>query len=131
MNIKDLNEIIHKWASDLDFRIKVYLFGSRLKGTHRPDSDLDLAIEFLDSWHDAALLWFDYHEQWQRELSKIIGLKVHLELYDKGNQSIRAYVNGKAVIIFESPEEPENDDLSSLEAPALLLNIESSDDESE
>jgi predicted nucleotidyltransferase len=127
MNIEDLNEIVHKWASGLDFRIKVYLFGSRLKGTHRADSDLDLAIEFLDSWHNTTLLWFDFHEQWQNELSELTGLKVDLQLYDFENENIRAYIKEKSVLIFE---EPENDDLSSLEAPALLLNIESSDDES-
>jgi len=131
MDLENIKKIILNWASSINYRIKVYLFGSRLKGTHRPDSDLDLAIEFLDLWHDAVLLWFDYHEQWQNELSELTDLKVDLQLYDLENENIRAYIKENSTIIFESMEEPENDDLSSLEGPALLLNIESFDDQLE
>ncbi|MFA5181085.1 MAG: nucleotidyltransferase domain-containing protein [Syntrophales bacterium] len=131
MNVEKMNNIVIPWATGLNYRIRIYLFGSRLKGTHRPDSDIDLAIEFLNSWHDTTLLWFDFHEQWQNELSELIGFKVDLQLYDLENDNIRAYIKEKSIIIYEAPEEPENLDMSSLKPPAPLLNIELCDDQKE
>ncbi|MCX5829201.1 MAG: nucleotidyltransferase domain-containing protein [Deltaproteobacteria bacterium] len=131
MDLENIKQIISNWASGINYRIRVYLFGSRLKGTHRPDSDLDLAIEFLDSWHDTTLLWFDFHEQWQNELFELTGFKVDLQLYDLENDNIRAYIKGKSIIIFESPEEPEKLDTSSLMPPGILLNVELCDDQEE
>lgn len=129
MNAEGLSQIVTPWAAGLNYRIRIYFFGSRLHGTHRPDSDLDLAIEFIELWCDTTLLWFDFHDLWQNKLSAMTGLNVHLELYDGKNKNIRKYIKEKAAIIFESAEEPENDDLSSLTPPDFLLNIESSDDE--
>jgi len=110
-SIEKLNKFISPWASSLDFRIRIYFYGSRLTGTNNPDSDCDLAIEFLDYGVDTTLAWFDYHDQWQTHLSKITKHKIHLELYDNENILVKKYVKENSVIIFESPQEPENDDI--------------------
>jgi len=121
MDIKRLSQIVTPWGVGLNYRIRIYFFGSRLKETHRPDSDLDLAIEFLDPWVDTSLAWFDYHEQWERELSHRAGLNIDLQLYDIENENVRLYVKEKLTIIFESPAEPENDEICSVE---LLGDVE-------
>ncbi|WP_369690099.1 nucleotidyltransferase domain-containing protein [Pseudomonas luteola] len=36
---------IAKWSSTQPLTRKAYLFGSRVRGTHRPDSDLDVAVK--------------------------------------------------------------------------------------
>ncbi len=114
MDIEKLKQFISPWASSLHFRIRIYFYGSRLTGNNSLESDYDLAIEFLDPWVDTGLTWFDYHEQWQANLSKITKSKIHLELYDDENVHVKKYVKEKSVIIFESPEEPENDELYSV-----------------
>lgn len=44
--MNDLKKISHILASHLDFNYnKVFMFGSRVKMTHRIDSDLDLLID--------------------------------------------------------------------------------------
>ena len=48
---------------------KLSLFGSRLKGTARPDSDVDLLVEFLP---DAKPTYFDLAEI-EMELSALLG----------------------------------------------------------
>ena len=54
---------------------KLSLFGSRLKGTARPDSDIDLSVEFLP---DASPTYFDLAEI-EIELSALLdGHKVDL-----------------------------------------------------
>ena len=45
-----LHDIITNDVPGLEFRI--YFYGSRQGGTERPDSDLDLAIEFLSPLED-------------------------------------------------------------------------------
>ncbi len=50
------------------------LFGSRARGEHRPDSDVDLLVEFLP---DASIGLIGYSKL-QRELQSIFGLNVDL-----------------------------------------------------
>ena len=38
--------------------IRIYLFGSRVRGDHRDDSDVDLCIEITDFLDEAALDWW-------------------------------------------------------------------------
>jgi len=122
--IEQLKHFISPWASSLDFRIRIYFFGSRLTGTINPESDCDLAIEFLDPWVDTTLAWIDYHEQWQTHLSKIAKDKIHLLLFDDENNPVKKYVEEKSVIIFESPEEPQNDEICLIKIPGVEENIE-------
>lgn len=66
---------------------RVYVFGSRVRGDNRPDSDIDIAVE-LDS---AAFLgvdesgglatWMFETKGWKEELEKLVPLKVQLERY--------------------------------------------------
>ncbi len=67
---ENLKQSIHQWASSIHFRIRIYFYGSCLKGTANQDSDLDLAIEFLDPWSNRTLIWMDYHDEWEYRLCK-------------------------------------------------------------
>ncbi|MGV1913844.1 nucleotidyltransferase domain-containing protein [Agrobacterium vitis] len=68
------------WAGDNPLIEAVYLFGSRVKGTAREDSDLDVALDL--GWsEDAGLTLFIKKEEWEIELRKSLGLLVNLDLY--------------------------------------------------
>lgn len=45
MSIEDMRDAVAKWASTQPLIRKAYLFGSRVRGTHKPNSDLDVAVE--------------------------------------------------------------------------------------
>ena len=45
MDIEDMEAAVARWASTQPLIRKAYLFGSRVRGTHRSDSDLDVAVE--------------------------------------------------------------------------------------
>ena len=104
MNIDDLKRVVSNWASILPYRVRIYFYGSQIKGTSNHESDYDFAIEFLDSGINRTLSWMDRHDLWESELSKITQVKTHLELYDNKNVNVRKYVNEGSIIIFESPE---------------------------
>ena len=44
-SLTELAGIVADWADGCPGVERVFLFGSRVRGDHRPDSDLDLAIE--------------------------------------------------------------------------------------
>ena len=45
MDIENMAAAVAKWASTQPLIRKAYLFGSRVRGTSNPDSDLDIAVE--------------------------------------------------------------------------------------
>lgn len=99
LNIDELRRIIHNWASKLPHKPRVYLIGSRAKGTARSDSDVDIVLEFLDC-HPLEL-WGN-SEKWKQHLSRLIDLKVHLELYE-GDESptVKQALNDASVILYD------------------------------
>jgi predicted nucleotidyltransferase len=53
MNTDEAALKIIEWCSDRPHVMNAWFFGSRVKGTHRPDSDLDIVIDFDPSWVSA------------------------------------------------------------------------------
>ena len=76
-----LHDIITNDVPGLEFRI--YFYGSRQRGAERPDSDLDLAIEFLSPLEDGEVLayWMRFNREWQKFLAEELEVGVDLELY--------------------------------------------------
>jgi predicted nucleotidyltransferase len=64
------------------------LFGSRVRGDHRPDSDLDVLVSFAP---DASLSLFDVVEL-EYLLSDRLGLKVDLALKRSLKPRLRPYI---------------------------------------
>ena len=55
-DFKSLAENLADWSAPTNFTI--YLFGSRVRGDHRPDSDVDVVIEFGHQVTDADVEWW-------------------------------------------------------------------------
>ena len=103
--IEKIIKAIKTWASNLPFRVKIYFFGSRLKNIARSDSDVDIALEFLDSEikHQQILLWFDNHDKWEQELSNLLGVEADLELYENDKSpKLKKYLDEASEIIYDS-----------------------------
>ena len=54
MELPEIADIVARWAAQFDRLETVYIFGSRVRGDHRPDSDLDIALDFNYSGFSAA-----------------------------------------------------------------------------
>lgn len=81
MNLTDYQlRVIRAWAAKNPIIVSVHLFGSRVKGTARPDSDLDVAIDVgLDE--GALQTWIIQKGDWERDLRALTGLLVNVDLY--------------------------------------------------
>ena len=59
------------------------LFGSRAKGTHRPDSDIDLAVSVSeDRSYTRSTIWFHDSRRWSERLTEEMGVKIDIRVMD-------------------------------------------------
>lgn len=70
-----LYEKLAAWAEAEPGIAALHVFGSRARGNHRPDSDLDIALEFVDVDEELSAL-IVHRARWKRELSELTGLVV-------------------------------------------------------
>jgi predicted nucleotidyltransferase len=80
--------VIWRWAARHPEIVRVYLFGSRIRGRSKlgasvaKHSDLDVAVEFRELDEQLGFqLWMDVAEPWRRELEPRIPWSVDLEWY--------------------------------------------------
>jgi predicted nucleotidyltransferase len=75
------------WARNRPLVGRIWIFGSRSSGSHRIDSDLDVAIELdmiaasgLDD-SDGLATWMFESTKWKSQLEELCGLDVDLQQY--------------------------------------------------
>ncbi len=87
--------MLQHWAEGQPLVRRVWLFGSRVRGEYRPDSDLDVAVELdLDVAVDECrgmTHWIEHAASWERHLAHLLRVPVDLELHEPGGQ-VEAYV---------------------------------------
>ena len=101
MNVETMASTVRKWAEGKPQIFRIHFFGSRIKGTNRPESDLDIALA-IKPHINGSLLWFEFHEIWLNELNAIIPFDVQLEL-DEGDKSptIQSGLNEASHLVYE------------------------------
>jgi predicted nucleotidyltransferase len=52
-----LMDLLAEWAAGAP--VTVYLYGSRVRGDHRPDSDVDLYVEYVKGQEAAGDEWYN------------------------------------------------------------------------
>ena len=99
MTIEEIACQVRQWAGDQPLVRRVYLFGSRARGDHRSDSDVDLAVVCRMDWKilgqcggDHAsyrmFFWSDYHAPWQAQLAARFSIPVDLQVLDRDARQI-------------------------------------------
>lgn len=81
-----------------NFIKKLSVFGSAIKGTLRPDSDIDILVEFEQD-HIPGLLRFCHMKN---ELSDIIGREVDLRTPEDLSRYFRETVTNEASVQYEA-----------------------------
>jgi predicted nucleotidyltransferase len=92
--LRALAEILADWADQGPFSF-VYLFGSRVRGDHRPNSDVDIRLFLDDVGKDASEVtlrwWQDQNETDFADLKRRLPgpLAIHRESEDAADHDIR------------------------------------------
>ncbi len=114
-DLEQAKKIIIKWAKTNKHIKKVYVFGSRLADCSkktgqpvRPDSDLDVAVEFDKFCGDDNCLttWLSEADEWRKELSEKLNLgnkiKLSLEWYHPTETPyVHNYLQDSSEVIYE------------------------------
>lgn len=93
------------WAGSREEIRRVWLYGSRARGDHRDDSDMDLAIEFeIDDPDEAMAKWIFWKKEFFRYPTLIVGPKLHLQPYhpDWDDEKVGPGVKNDGVILYDS-----------------------------
>ena len=111
--LHELIPVIQQWAGSQSYIKRVWVFGSRLKGTHKPDSDLDIAVEV--QWVDGIgergndfSVWFAAKELIGDSLHALVPMDVDLQWYGgrTATDKMHKYLNESSMVIYpcESPK---------------------------
>lgn len=93
------------WAESEPRIKKAYLFGSYLKGTATPSSDLDIAVEIHkgpgDTSYSSAFA-FD-KQDFLKDLEGKVRLKLDLQLYagESETPNVHQFLSGSSKVIYE------------------------------
>ena len=101
-------EVLVRWARGQPVVKRLRIFGSRARGDHRPNSDLDIAVE-LDAESirgtdesGGLTTWISENRKWKQELEGRLPYSVQLELYE-GSQTptVQKGVSESSVVVYE------------------------------
>ncbi|MDP9908930.1 putative nucleotidyltransferase [Variovorax boronicumulans] len=82
MNSNAVDESLRSWATGHVLVRRLWVFGSRARGDHRTDSDLDVAIEIHH--HDESnglATWMFETQHWAYELAALSPFSVDFQQY--------------------------------------------------
>jgi len=84
MNREELVEVIAEWARNEPIVKEAYLFGSREREDHKPDSDVDIAIGIIGRPGDLGEYgtWVSHEHRLKKQLRALLPYKLHLQWYD-------------------------------------------------
>lgn len=96
-------EIIRSWARAEPHVLRVWVFGSRAKGTHRSDSDLDIAYtiaEEPDSIDFGTAICLG--RGWREALQSQLPVTLQLEYAEPDQEVVWPAVQDHGVLIYEA-----------------------------
>lgn len=100
----DAIHALRSWAENQPHVKRLWVFGSRLKGTQRVDSDLDVAMEIdpIGGDESAAVTWVVHRQEWERALTTLTSYNVHLHEFDSSNQTSKVvgYIHCCASLVY-------------------------------
>src|ERR1700756_518151 len=100
--LRALAETLAEWIESAPGIPAVYLFGSRVRGDHRSDSDVDVRL-YLNEWHSCEKTrqwWLTQNETDFADLkARLPGpLAIHREPHDDADDSIRAGMKNPVLV---------------------------------
>jgi predicted nucleotidyltransferase len=87
---------VAKWIDEVPGVPAVYLFGSRVRGDHRPDSDVDIRVYLRDWVSDSAtaIWWLQQNQtdfsELKAQLPGPLSIHIHHEARDAADEAIKA-----------------------------------------
>ncbi|MDO3515185.1 nucleotidyltransferase domain-containing protein [Ralstonia pseudosolanacearum] len=106
MGINEIRNIVTAWAETQPLVLKVWLFGSRVRRTERPDSDIDIAVEVETRTGDSSA-WTTFifeADGLTASIQSLLPMKVQLEWYGGPVETptIHAGLQASSMLVYEA-----------------------------
>lgn len=106
LRIEAMSMAVEMWAKSEPLVRKAYLFGSRVKGTNRPDSDLDVAIELLTlpDEEDPGTTWQREGKRLKASIAGVVSVAIDLDWYGGADETacIHAGLQGGSLVAYDA-----------------------------
>ena len=105
--IDEIRTVVTAWAKETPLVKQIILFGSRARGDHQLESDIDLAVQvFPQEGITTGGTYFIYRSEWKQELEERLGREISLVHYDpNGKTEIQAKILAEGITIFSRADE--------------------------
>lgn len=101
----DVVRSLQEWARARPEIVRVVLFGSRVRGDHRSNSDLDVALELEAAGWDAEpfITWTASAPDWRKELEPLLPWPLDLQWHDLAGETptITAGIQRSHFVVYE------------------------------
>lgn len=109
MDLEAIKAAVAAWGAGKPLVKRVFIFGSRARGDHRPDSDLDVAAELdpveIEGEDDSggAATWMWEAQGWRGELQALFPFPVQLEQYLENGDAptVLSGVERSSILVYE------------------------------
>jgi predicted nucleotidyltransferase len=106
-DLRQLARTLADWAADKS--VTVYLFGSRVRGDHRPDSDVDIFVQQGKATRETAVWWTvqnseDFASLRAQLPGKLKVLEAHAPLVPSVLEGKAIYRDGNVVCVLLPPK---------------------------
>jgi predicted nucleotidyltransferase len=104
--IEEFGASVKSWAIAKRYITRIWLFGSRIRGDSKIDSDLDIAIEYLPQQDESPVTrWAFDGDQWQTELQAFTQYRIDLWRYEeKETPTIKKGLEESSIKIYDRNE---------------------------
>lgn len=106
MSIDQFRPAIERWAMSFPAIHRVWLYGSRVKGTARPDSDLDVAVEI----HRHAFrgqppdVWWMFESRAMKDaLRALVHVVPDVQQYEESAREVLSGVADHGLLVYGPP----------------------------
>ncbi|WP_242154837.1 nucleotidyltransferase domain-containing protein [Sphingomonas sp. BAUL-RG-20F-R05-02] len=98
-----------RWAANMPEISHLWLYGSRARGTHNIDGDVDLAVgikgwdsESEDAQNKALSIWLSEGRFWKARLQMMTPLKVHLNSATRYDETLLSALKREGILLYSA-----------------------------
>lgn len=95
---------LRAWAASKSVVKRVWVFGSRVRNTGRPDSDIDVAVEHgaMPGDSDAFTTVIAEAENWRGQLAPMLSARLDLQSHIPGQTvTVQKALDQSSILVFE------------------------------
>jgi predicted nucleotidyltransferase len=104
VNLQKVIVKLRQWSKEKGQIKRLWIYGSRITKTHKPDSDLDIAFEIFPLLNETEKKHFQEKilPLWKQEIQEFTSWEIHLEPWAGDGTNVAHFVLESGQLIYQS-----------------------------